>query len=184
MCDEKKINFSLNVSVDGIGELHEEVRRVENGWKKVLDTIKIVKANNIKLQIQSTISKHNIYGINEILHYAKQNDIDVVFRKATIIERLYNKDITDEFYTANPENLFFADFLRSNSLKNITRNPACKLFYKDLSKRLISNSDRKAPCHFQNNGILISAHGEMFIALLIITFWAIVGKKFLLIFTL
>lgn len=162
MCNEKQINFSLNVSVDGIGDLHEEVRRVENGWNKVLDTIKIVKANNIKLQIQSTISKHNIYGINEILHYAKQNDIDVVFRKATTIERLYNKDITDEFYTANAENSFFADFLSSNSLKNITRNPARKLFYKDLSKRLINNSDREAPCHFQNNGILISAHGEMF----------------------
>lgn len=162
MCNEKQINFSLNVSVDGIGDLHEEVRRVENGWKKVLETIKIVKEKGIKLQIQSTISKHNIYGVNEILHYAKQKDIDVVFRKATTIERLYNKDITDEFYTANPENSFFADFLRSESVKSITQNPARKLFYKDLSKRLITNSDRNAPCHFQNNGVLISAHGEMF----------------------
>lgn len=162
MCQERQINFSLNVSVDGIGDLHEEVRRVENGWEKVLETIKIVKENNITLQIQSTISKHNIYGVNEILHYAKKNHIDVVFRKATTIERLYNKNITDDFFTANPENSFFADFLRSESVKNITKNPARKLFYKDLSKRLITQSNRQAPCHFQNNGVLISAHGEMF----------------------
>lgn len=161
LCQSHGTNFSVNISVDGIGDLHNEVRRVENGWKKVLKTIKIVKQLGLTLQLQSTISKHNVYGINEILHYAETNNIDVVFRKATEIERLYNNKITNEFFTSNPENSFFSDFLKSSRLKSVTKNPARRLFYKDLSSRLIAKGERKAPCHFQNNGVLISAHGEM-----------------------
>ena len=161
ICNKKQVNLSINISVDGIGDLHNEVRRVENGWEKVLQSIQVVQSEQVTLQLQSTISKHNVYGVNEILHYAKSNNIDIVFRKATEIERLYNNKITNEFFTSNPENSFFADFLQSDSLVNKTTNPARRLFYKDLSGRLVNGQSRSAPCHFQYNGVLISAHGDM-----------------------
>lgn len=162
LCNSKNTKFSMNISVDGIGELHEHVRRVNNGWEKVLKTIKLINSNSIPLQIQSTISNQNIFGVNEIVHFAKQNKLDIVFRKATSIERLYNNEIISEFFTNNHENSFFSDFISSSEVNSITKNPNRRLFYKDLSSRLIKKGDRKAPCHFQNNGVLISAHGDMY----------------------
>ncbi|NDV42144.1 polysaccharide pyruvyl transferase family protein [Flagellimonas sediminis] len=161
-CQKKNVLFKLNISVDGIGELHEEVRRIEGGWKKVLKSIAVAKKNNCPLQIQCTVSKHNVYGINEVLHFAKENNIELIFRKATSINRLYNESITDEYFTSNNEDSFFADFLQSKSLNEATGNPGRRLFYKDLVKRLVKGTKRGAPCHFQYNGVLISAHGEMF----------------------
>lgn len=156
------IEFRINISVDGVGSLHEEVRRVKGGWEKVKQTISVVQNQNIPLQLQCTVSKHNIFGVNEVLSFAKENDIDVIFRKATEIKRLYNKKILDEFVTVSQENSFLSDFVVSEELMSATTNPSRRLFYRDLSKRLVKKTDRKAPCHFQNNGVLLSAHGELF----------------------
>jgi sulfatase maturation enzyme AslB (radical SAM superfamily)/polysaccharide pyruvyl transferase WcaK-like protein len=156
------VDFRINISVDGIGSLHEEVRRVKGGWEKVKQTISVVQNQNIPLQLQCTVSKHNIFGVNEVLSFAKENDIDVIFRKATEIKRLYNKKILDEFITISQENSFLSDFVVSEELMSATTNPSRRLFYRDLSKRLVKKTDRKAPCHFQNNGVLLSAHGELF----------------------
>lgn len=162
LCKVRKVFFKLNISVDGIGELHEEVRRIEGGWKKVLKTIKVAKKNNCPLQLQCTVSKHNVFGVNEVLHFARTNNIELIFRKATSINRLYNSNITEEFFTSNPEDSFFSDFLRSDILLKETKNPGRRLIYKEIAQRLTEGTNRKAPCHFQNNGVLISAHGEMF----------------------
>lgn len=156
------IEFRINISVDGIGSLHEEVRRIKGGWEKVKQTISVVQNQNIPLQLQCTVSKHNIFGVNEVLSFAKENDIDLIFRKATEIKRLYNKKILDEFVTVSQENSFLSDFVISEELMSATSNPSRRLFYRDLSKRLVKKTDRKAPCHFQNNGVLLSAHGELF----------------------
>jgi MoaA/NifB/PqqE/SkfB family radical SAM enzyme/polysaccharide pyruvyl transferase WcaK-like protein len=161
-CAQRGVFFKLNISVDGIGQLHEEVRRIEGGWQKVLKSIEVVKKNDCSLQIQCTVSKHNVYGVNEVLHFAKKENIEVIFRKATSINRLYNANITDEYFSSNDEDSFFADFLESKSLTGATPNPGRRLFYKDLVKRLVKGTKRQAPCHFQYNGVLISAHGEMF----------------------
>jgi len=162
ICAERKVFFKLNVSVDGIGELHEEVRRIDGGWKKVIETINIAKANKVPIQIQCTVSKHNIFGVNEVLHFAKINNIEYIFRKATSINRLYNQEITNEFFNSNQEDSFLADFIESDSVSKTTLNPNRRLFYKDLAKRLTTGDKRKSPCHFQYNGVLISAHGEMY----------------------
>lgn len=162
LCHDRQVFFKLNISVDGIGELHEEVRRIEGGWEKVVKTIALSKRNNCPLQIQCTVSKHNVFGINEVLHFAEVNDIELIFRKATSINRLYTKDIKDKFFTTDQGDSFLSDFLKSDRLIHHTDNPTRRLFYKDLATRLITGSERNAPCHFQNNGVLISAHGEMF----------------------
>jgi molybdenum cofactor biosynthesis enzyme MoaA/polysaccharide pyruvyl transferase WcaK-like protein len=159
---ELGIEFRINISVDGIGSLHEEVRRVKGGWQKVKQTIAVVQRQNIPLQLQCTVSKHNIFGVNEVLAFAKENNLDVVFRKATEIKRLYNKKILDEFITVSQENSFLSDFVISKELMKTTTNPSRRLFYRDLAKRLVKKTERKAPCHFQNNGVLLSAHGELF----------------------
>lgn len=162
LCKEYNTFFKLNVSVDGIGDLHEEVRRIDGGWKKVVQTLDVARKNNVPVQIQCTVSKHNVFGVNEVLHFAKTNNIEYVFRRATSINRLYNQDITKDFFNSNQDDSFFADFVTSKSVSDSTENPGRRLFYKDLATRLTDGGERNAPCHFQYNGVLISAHGEMF----------------------
>lgn len=161
-CNSRNISLKINISVDGIGELHEEVRRIKGGWSKVLQTIDIVKENKVPLQLQCTVSKHNVFGVNEVIHFAKSNKIELIFRKATSINRLYNKKITSEFFTSTQDNSFFADFIKSDEVLSYTSNAGRRLFYNDLAKRLTSGTKRDSPCHFQYNGVLISSHGKMF----------------------
>ena len=39
LCHERGIIFSTRVSIDGVGDMHNQVRKVKNGFDKALKTI-------------------------------------------------------------------------------------------------------------------------------------------------
>ena len=43
MCHERGVIFSTRVSVDGVGDMHNEVRRVKRGFDKAEQTIAAMK---------------------------------------------------------------------------------------------------------------------------------------------
>jgi hypothetical protein len=38
LCDERGVIFSTRVSIDGVGEMHNQVRVVKNGFNKAVET--------------------------------------------------------------------------------------------------------------------------------------------------
>ena len=162
ICNEDKIRFVLNLSIDGIGESHDNVRKIPGGFDRVMKTYQLAKALNVKVRFQTTISKPNVYGALQVLkHNSDLNEV-TDFRTATVIHRLDNFDSMQRVNLGEHEKSFFADFLVSSSLMEKTPSPARRLFYRDLSMRLIKNTKRKAPCYFQREGVLLTAHGDLY----------------------
>lgn len=163
LCVQRGVSLSVNISVDGIGLNHEKIRRIKNGWKQVEATIEVVKTNNVKLQLQSTISKGNLYSVNEIAWYAKRKNIEVIFRMAVNIRRLYNGDIISNESLDYEERGFLADFFGSKLLKSINTSRGRKMYYwfmaRELQKAKLSRGDM--PCIFQNEGVLIDSFGKL-----------------------
>lgn len=158
---ERGIQFGINMSVDGYRDGHEVVRRVKNAWDKINNSLRLFKQYNLPIQLQCTISKFNVYEVNQLLDFAIRQDVDMIFRVATSIERLYNNDITDEFFLNEEEYSFIADFLVSDNLMNFTKKPNRRLLYREIAKRIISDKKRKAPCYFQKDGLLLGSNGAI-----------------------
>jgi MoaA/NifB/PqqE/SkfB family radical SAM enzyme len=67
-----KINprVGLNISVDGIGEMQERVRRVEHAWSKNLEVIEFAKSIGVKdLGLAFTLNNENFGESEKVYHY-------------------------------------------------------------------------------------------------------------------
>ena len=161
ICNEHKVYFQFNISLDGIGNVHDKIRGTKNNFSNTLKVIQYVKDNSINFQLHTTINKYNVYNVNDIFQFAKDVEADIIFRLASRIFRLDNEDKINKVCLDKKELSFICDFLTSNDLLSYTKSPGRKLFYKSLVKQLLSDGRRVAPCYFKNQGVVIAADGEL-----------------------
>lgn len=160
LCRRSCTNLTVNISVDGYGQLHDDVRRVTGGFDKVLKTIRILKSHNINIQLQCTISDKNAYGMSQLLEFAIENKIEIIYRIATEINRLRNTEIHDAFSLSINKASFVADFFRAERLHQQTRSLSRRMYYFSIADYLDGkSSERTFPCMFQSSGVFISSKG-------------------------
>lgn len=100
--EEFNIKFVPYISLDGIGKIHDKVRGIEGNFNNVVDVISRLKEKNIKFTSACTISKENIHDIYNLRDFCKKNKIDIRFRLASKIQRLYNEN-AKTFHDLNKE---------------------------------------------------------------------------------
>lgn len=66
-------NTRLSISIDGMEQIHDEFRGKQGTFKKIIDTLPILKRNNIQFSIRYTISKETIKDAKEVLKLAADN---------------------------------------------------------------------------------------------------------------
>lgn len=79
MHDIKSINprTGIAISLDGIGEMHSEIRGIENAYKSVIKTITYLKESGIKdIRFGFTASKQNIEHLHRVYDLARVFDIE------------------------------------------------------------------------------------------------------------
>jgi MoaA/NifB/PqqE/SkfB family radical SAM enzyme len=73
-----KSDVTINLSLDGIGKDHDEIRGMAGNWEKLVETIKITKElqkkyKNLNLGIHTVVSKWNYRKVPEIYNYVVDN---------------------------------------------------------------------------------------------------------------
>lgn len=66
-------NTRLSISLDGMETIHDEFRGKKGTFKKVVDTLPILKQNNIKYSIRYTLSRDTIKDAKDVLKLAAEN---------------------------------------------------------------------------------------------------------------
>lgn len=161
-CKSKKIYFQLNISLDGVGELHDQIRGVAGNFSNTEKVLSFMIDRNIPCQIHSTIAKYNVYHVNALLDYACSKGVEIIFRLASEINRLNNKELIPFIALNKRELSFFCDFLISSQLLASTPSPGRRLYYKSLRKQLLGDGSRIAPCYFKNVGVVLSSDGQLY----------------------
>lgn len=60
-------NIKLSISLDGMEETHDSFRRKKGTFKKVIDTLPLLKEYNIKYAIKYTLSKETIEDVKQVI---------------------------------------------------------------------------------------------------------------------
>ena len=163
ICISNDIAFTLNISIDGIEELHNEVRRVPRGFTKAKETINLAKNKlGITVQLQCTVSAINTYGVGYVRYFANKNDLDVVFRVATEIKRLSNTESVNSVLMSLNQKSFLSDFLNDNTTMLSSKSLGRRMYYQFISEWLISGGERKMPCYFKKQGLLLAANADSY----------------------
>ena len=165
-CHEKGVIFSARVSIDGVGDMHNEVRQVKNGFNKANETItamrELQKRVPFNFGVSATIFNKNIDDCDNILAWAKKERLDIVFNMVRFSDpMLGNADLAN---TVKPigrdeERLrrFFLERVRMDPLMD--GQNYIHMHYADM----IGNGyHREAPCPFQTQGIMLNPDGGLF----------------------
>jgi MoaA/NifB/PqqE/SkfB family radical SAM enzyme len=166
MCHERGVIFSTRVSIDGIGEMHNDVRQVKRGFEKAGRTIRAMRELQDKYTfnfgISTTIFQKNLDDAENILAWAKKEQLDIVFNMVRFTDpMLGNADLADTCKPvgADEERMrqFFLDRVRTDSLFD-----GQNYVYMHYADMIANGYHRLAPCPFQTQGIMLNPNGDLF----------------------
>lgn len=159
-CESKSIKLTVSISIDAIGEKHDEMRGRKDVFRNVEDTCLAISKTPGRycddFGVICTVTKTNIISINEVDYWATKNNIKVSYNIATVHKRLFNEDrygnfsvLTDEYLKGLATEWFYYKFRRTNSEQ-----------YYSIYRYLLEGK-RTAECDYQYDGVTLLPNGDI-----------------------
>jgi sulfatase maturation enzyme AslB (radical SAM superfamily) len=166
-CAEHDLLISVRVSLDGIGDIHDQVRHVKRGFDKATETIAAMQAlsqecPNFQFGIAATIFATNLEDAQNILTWARARKLDIVFNMLRFTDAmLNNKELQDTigFQRREEEFMrkFFLDRVQEESV--LSGQAFLYLHYADM---IANGYQRTMPCPFRTQGLLLNPYGDLY----------------------
>ena len=155
---DRGVIFSARVSIDGVGQMHNDVRKVTSGFEKANETIRAMQSlqkqySHFNFGISSTIFSQNLGDADNILNWARSNDLDIVFNMVRFTDpMLGNQDLAEKCQPVGEQEgqmrEFFLDRVRIDPLLD-----GQNYIYMHYADMIANGYHRLAPCPFQTQGI-------------------------------
>jgi MoaA/NifB/PqqE/SkfB family radical SAM enzyme len=165
-CSERDVLISIRVSLDGIGEVHNQVRDVKRGFDKACQTIDALQALAVdtpgfQFGIASTIFATNLTDATNILAWARERKLDVVFNMLRFTDNMLGNRSLEESIGFRPREEeymrhFFLDRVKEESV--LSGQAFMYLHYADM---IANGYQRTMPCPFQSQGLLLNPNGDL-----------------------
>src|SRR6476660_1291728 len=166
-CEANDLLFSARVSLDGIGDIHDQVRHVKRGFEKASQTIEAMQAlaeqsPNFQFGIAATIFATNLDDAQNILTWAKTKKLDVVFNMLRFTDAMLNNKELEEkigFHEREEEFMrkFFLDRVQEESV--FSGQSFLYLHYADM---IANGYKRTMPCPFRTQGLMLNPYGDLY----------------------
>ncbi len=166
-CASKGLLISIRVSLDGIGDVHNQVRDVKRGFEKACQTIEAMQAlaathPNFSFGIASTIFATNLEDAGNILAWARAKKLDIVFNMLRFTDNMLgNRDLEEKVGFHEKEEAFMRQFFleRVQEESVLSGQAFMYLHYADM---IANGYVRTMPCPFRSQGLLLNPNGDLF----------------------
>jgi MoaA/NifB/PqqE/SkfB family radical SAM enzyme len=166
-CAEHGILLSIRVSLDGIGDIHNQVRHVNNGFEKACKTIEAMQAlaekyAGFQFGLAATIFGTNMDDAGNILAWSRSRKLDIVFNMLRFTENMLNNtELADTISFKDREEAFMRKFFleRVQEESILSGQAFMYLHYADM---IANGYQRTMPCPFQRQGLLLNPTGDLF----------------------
>jgi MoaA/NifB/PqqE/SkfB family radical SAM enzyme len=166
MCHERGIIFSTRVSIDGVGEMHNQVRKVKKGFDKALQTIRAMQELQKRIPfgfgISTTIFSMNLEDAENILAWARKEQLDIVFNMVRFTDAMLgNQGKESELRPIGKEE----EKMRAFFMERVRMDPLFdgqNYIYMHYADMISNGYHRLAPCPFQSQGIMLNPNGDLF----------------------
>jgi MoaA/NifB/PqqE/SkfB family radical SAM enzyme len=166
-CAERNLPFSARVSLDGIGDIHNQVRHVKRGFDKAVQTIDAMQAlsrehANFSFGIAATIFATNMEDAKNILEWARARQLDVVFNMLRFTDNMLgNRNLEEKVGFKKREEEFMRQFFleRVQEESVLSGQSFMYLHYADM---IANGYIRTMPCPFKSQGLLLNPEGNLY----------------------
>ena len=165
-CSDSQI--IINLSIDGIGEKHDNIRNVKDNFIKAMKTYEALSAfdyPNFNLGIHSVISKYNVNDIPQIYDYFQEKKMESYITE--IAEERVELDTIGSKITPSPEDYTNAiDYLISKveqeTFSGISKiKQAFRLEYYNNVKKILHEKQQIIPCYAGFASAQIAPDGDV-----------------------
>jgi molybdenum cofactor biosynthesis enzyme MoaA len=166
-CGKQNLLFSARVSLDGIGDIHSQVRHVKSGFEKATQTIEAMQAlaadhPHFQFGIAATLFATNLEDAGNILAWARARKLDIVFNMLRFTDNmLNNKELESAIGFHEREEAFMRKFFleRVQEESVLSGQAFMYLHYADM---IANGYHRTMPCPFKTQGLLLNPDGSLF----------------------
>jgi MoaA/NifB/PqqE/SkfB family radical SAM enzyme len=165
-CAKHDLLVSVRVSLDGIGDIHDQVRHVKRGFDKACQTIEAMQAlseqyANFQFGLAATIFATNFEDAQNILTWARTKKLDVVFNMLRFTDAmLNNKELEEKIGFKQREE----DFMRKFFLDRVQEESVLSgqaFLYLHYADMIANGYKRTMPCPFRSQGLLLNPAGDL-----------------------
>lgn len=174
MLRDRGLNTPVTVkpSLDGLGDLHDEIRGVKGNWEKLLKTVEGLKKlereyNNFHLEIGTVISNFNKDRLDEIEDFVHDMGVQS-YRNEIAEQREEFLNIGDPITPSGKEYLelikTFAEKIKLNlkQKRPLTKTTeSLRLVYYDLAAKIVSQNKQVIPCYAGISNVHLTPHGDL-----------------------
>jgi len=152
--------FGIMVSLDGYGEIHDKNRGRPGNFETAVEVINHFSNNtDIPVSIGCTITKNNVWHVDELLDWLQAEGIYGRFRIAEFISRLYNNDIEDIRSFDADEMYHLQCFFKRLQLEYETGESFLRTY--DNIIHMLGGGSRQIGCPYHKKGIVLDSKGSL-----------------------
>ncbi len=158
----------INLSIDGIGNRHDEIRGSRGCFEKVMDTykrLKSIKQTNLTLGIHTVISKYNVKEIpvlyNRLRELKPDSYITEIAQERVELGTI-GAGITPSFHDYSSAIDFISNEMKGWDMKGIARVArAFRLRYYQMVKSVLHEKKMFIPCYAGFASCQIAPNGDV-----------------------
>ncbi len=160
-CAQRGVEFNVMVSLDGVGQVHDEVRGKTGNFDAAIRVIEDIKGRmNLPLSVGCTITKTNLWQVDELLDYCKRHDIYARFRVGEFIQRLYNFGQTSYIRGFDDDESYHLAMFFTQLEREYETRDAVRRTYRSIAGMLLGQPRRTA-CPYQDSAVVLDCRGDL-----------------------
>jgi len=169
LCAERRIRFNVSVSLDGVGQVHDEMRNVPGAFARTeqcLMGLKDLQAEQpFWLGAACVITRKNLYELRELQAWCGEHGIELGFQLVgfheTYVSNIERRSELD-FGEADREYLF--NFLQELAADRYPSNFR-SYYWNDMLRMYRDGRRRQTPCPFALDSFVLDARGDIYYCL-------------------
>ncbi|MCB5228581.1 MAG: radical SAM protein [Candidatus Cloacimonetes bacterium] len=163
-----KAQIIINVSIDGVEDQHDEIRRVPGNYKKAIATfnrLKALKLPNLSVGIHTVISKLNVESFasiaTELMRLEPDSYITEIAEERVELDTI-GADITPSLVNYKSAADFLIHRIKRSKFKGMNKiTMAFRIEYYNLVKRIMRDKKQVLPCYSAVASAQISPDGDL-----------------------
>jgi sulfatase maturation enzyme AslB (radical SAM superfamily) len=165
-CRDSGIVFHVSISLDGVGNIHDKVRQIPNGFYKTISTINEIIKNQYKYcdsyDLGCTIVNQNVDYLIELDTYAKSKNYNIKYRLGIDNKRIESDKLRSQYSVIySPLRQSAKEFFHYQMAQQ--KNLLDKFKYFSIFYWLNSNKPKRLlGCVWKDEGITLDARGELY----------------------
>ena len=165
VANERDFLFGTRVSLDGVGDAHENIRRVWNAFDRSMKTVRAMqelqKKKFFNFGISFTFTSQNMDEGEKIYDFCKKEDLNVVFAIARYSELAFgNMDLVESTELKSEDFPRLTEFFRER-VRESGPLDGDALLYQAYAKMFSNGMRRTMPCPSMDQGVLLNPNGDL-----------------------